>query len=81
MVDIAQLVRVPGCGPGGRRFEPDYPPQTQAAAELAAVFKLNIGVSSSGKTQHIDCCISRFESCNPSQNKRTYLIDKSFYFT
>ena len=26
MVDIAQLVRVPGCGPGGRRFEPDYPP-------------------------------------------------------
>ena len=26
LVDIAQLVRVPGCGPGGRRFESDYPP-------------------------------------------------------
>ena len=26
MVDIAQLVRVPGCGPGGHGFEPDYPP-------------------------------------------------------
>ncbi len=25
-VGIAQLARVPGCGPGGRRFEPDYPP-------------------------------------------------------
>ena len=29
--------------------------------------KLNIGVSSSGKTQHFDCCIRRFESCHPSQ--------------
>ena len=26
MVGIAQLVRAPGCGPGGRRFESDYPP-------------------------------------------------------
>lgn len=26
MVDIAQLVRVSGCGPEGRRFEPGYPP-------------------------------------------------------
>ena len=27
MVGIAQLVRAPDCGPGGRRFEADYPPQ------------------------------------------------------
>ena len=27
MVGIAQLVRVPGCGPGGRGFEPHYSPQ------------------------------------------------------
>ena len=33
------------------------------------LFKLNIGVSSSGKTQHFDCCIRRFESCHPSQKK------------
>ena len=26
MVGIAQLVRAPGCGPGGRRFESVYPP-------------------------------------------------------
>ena len=26
MVGIAQLVRAPDCGPGGRRFEADYPP-------------------------------------------------------
>ena len=26
MVGIAQLVRVPGCGPGGRGFEPHYSP-------------------------------------------------------
>ena len=28
MVGIAQLVRVPGCGPGSRRFESGYPPQS-----------------------------------------------------
>ena len=26
MVDVAQLVRAPGCGPGGRRFESGLPP-------------------------------------------------------
>ena len=63
MVDVAQLVRVPGCGPGGRRFDPDHPPHF--------LFKILycIGVSSSGKTQHFDCCIRRFESCHPSQKK------------
>ena len=40
MVDIAQLVRVPGCGPGGRGFESHYSPhffqRSQAAAATAA---------------------------------------------
>jgi hypothetical protein len=27
MVDVAQLVRAPLCGSGGRRFETGYPPQ------------------------------------------------------
>ena len=27
MVVVAQLVRAPGCGPGGRRFEPGLPPK------------------------------------------------------
>ena len=35
-----------------------------------------IGVSSSGKTQHFDCCIRRFESCHPSHTI-TYLINRS----
>jgi hypothetical protein len=26
MVDVAQLVRAPDCGSGGRRFESGYPP-------------------------------------------------------
>ena len=30
MVDIAQLVSASGCGPEGRRFESDYPPQKKA---------------------------------------------------
>ena len=28
MVVVAQLVRAPGCGPGGRRFESGLPPQS-----------------------------------------------------
>ena len=27
MVDVAQQVRAPGCGPGGRGFESHLPPQ------------------------------------------------------
>ena len=44
----------------------------EAQRRLGGVFliKLHIGVSSSGKTQHFDCCIRRFESCHPSQRKR-----------
>ena len=34
MVDIAQLVRAPVCGTGGRGFESHFPPH----------FKLNIGL-------------------------------------
>ena len=39
----------------------------EAQRRLGGVFliKLHIGVSSSGKTQHFDCCIRRFESCHP----------------
>ena len=29
MVGLAQLARAPGCGPGGRRFEPDISPQNR----------------------------------------------------
>jgi hypothetical protein len=31
MANIAQLVRAPGCGSGGRGFEPHYSPQLQNA--------------------------------------------------
>ena len=82
MVDIAQLVRVPGCGPGGRRFEPDYPPHIFAAnlcGQRRFFCKIQyIGVSSSGKTQHFDCCIRRFESCHPSQKSTGF--DLSIFY-
>ena len=69
MVDVAQLVRVPGCGPGGRRFDPDHPPHIQREETKKLVLFLYKGMSSSGKTQHFDCCIRRFESCHPCQTK------------
>ena len=35
---------------------------------------MNIGVSSSGKTQHFDCCIREFESRRPSQKATTIFV-------
>ncbi len=71
------MVRAPDCGSGGRRFDSDYPPHLKLtpSPEIWGFFtqkpqKQNIGVSSSGKTQHFDCCIRRFESCHPSQHPR-----------
>ena len=40
--------------------------------------QFNIGVSSSGKTQHFDCCIRRFESCHPSQKSTGF--DLSIFY-
>ena len=35
MVGLAQLVRASGCGPEGRRFEPDISPQRFLSAVIA----------------------------------------------
>ena len=40
MVAVAQLVRVPGCGPGGRRFEPGQPPQKIQVIRLGFFYPL-----------------------------------------
>ena len=41
----------------------------------------NIGASSSGKTQHFDCCIRRFESCHPSQKQQMHFCICCFLFS
>ena len=37
-------------------------------------------MSSSGKTQHFDCCIRRFESCHPSQKQQMHFCICCFLF-
>ena len=54
-------------------IHPTFSPPTFAVSGDFFV-KFNIGVSSSGKTQHFDCCIRRFESCHPSQEKQIRTI-------
>ena len=54
MVGIAQLVRAPDCGSGGRGFKSHYPPQ-------------NYGLSPSGKAPDFDSGIRWFKSSQPSQ--------------
>ena len=38
MVVVAQLVRAPDCGSGGRRFETDLPPKAKAQHLLLGFF-------------------------------------------
>ncbi len=38
MVVVAQLVRAPDCGSGGRRFEPGLPPVLKAPLETKELF-------------------------------------------
>ncbi len=40
MVVVAQLVRAPDCGSGGRRFEPDLPPSLKPEVIQAFSFSL-----------------------------------------
>ena len=38
MVVVAQLVRAPDCGSGGRRFETDLPPRKTSLSEMKGFF-------------------------------------------
>ena len=61
MVGIAQLVRAPGCGPGGHRFESDYPPHLffkTASFKLAFILITPFGVQPSGKATDFDSVIA-----------------------
>ena len=75
MVGIAQLVSASDCGSEGRGFESLYPPDKHGVSELFRdsfcltknsacyiLIKSDLGPSPSGKAQHFDCCMRRFES-------------------
>ena len=50
MVDIAQLVRVSGCGPEGRRFESGYPPHLKNKPNVLRIgFSHRIIISNSNR--------------------------------
>ena len=40
MVVVAQLVRAPDCGSGGRRFETDLPPESKDPHSNVGIFSL-----------------------------------------
>ena len=78
MVGIAQLVRAPDCGSGGREFESHYPPQKicDSLAQSVEHLTFNQGVRSSNlrwvtniKRRHNQ--VAKVEDCNsfiPSSN-------------
>ena len=76
MVVVAQLVRVPGCGPGGRGFDSHQPPHlktsTQSIFALRILISEYIGASSSGKTTDFDSVIRWFKSSRPSHVKNLF---------
>ena len=54
MAGVAQLVRAPDCGPGGREFDSRRPPH------------LSLGCRQVVKAPDFDSGIRRFKSCHPS---------------
>ena len=62
MVGIAQLVRAPGCGPGGRGFESHYSPHIDNNIQYI------LGVSPSGKATDFDSVMRWFKSSHPCQS-------------
>ncbi len=65
-VGVAQLVRAPDCGSGGRRFDSVHPPHCAGRF----VRRFSYGMSPSGKAQDFDSCSRGFESRHPSQKGR-----------
>ena len=63
MVDVAQLVRAPVCGTGGREFESHLPPHYFPPEN-------NIGLQPSGKAPDFDSGMRQFESSQSSQDTR-----------
>ena len=55
MAGVAQLVRAPDCGPGGREFDSRRPPH------------LFLGCRQVVKAPDFDSGIRKFKSCHPSQ--------------
>ena len=76
MVGIAQLVRAPDCGSGGREFESHYPPHTyDSLAQSVEHLTFNQGVRSSNlrwvTTIWRHDQVAKVEDCNsfiPSSN-------------
>ena len=51
MVDIAQLVSVPGCGPGGRGFESHYSPHNERYSAKSSYSSILTKISSDSNGQ------------------------------
>ena len=69
MVDVAQLVRAPGCGPGGRGFESHLSPHLYT-----------LGCSQAVRHQTLTLASRRFESSQPSHVVASYYGLRLFLF-
>ena len=73
MAGVAQLVRAPDCGPGGREFDSRRPPH---------LFFKTLGCRQVVKAPDFDSGIRRFKSCHPSQMANVAvlpLVDKNVW--
>ena len=70
MVDVAQLVRVPGCGPGGRRFDSDHPPH----------FYLNLILGCRQAVRH-STLTAAFVGSNPATPARKKQVARLAFFS
>ena len=71
MVVVAQLVKAPDCGSGGRRFETDLPPlNNKGLQKCSPFFSKNLPLKFIQILQNAKKCFlkrSKFEYSNPIQ--------------
>ena len=72
MVGVAQLVRAPGCGPGGRGFKSLHSPQTKKLIDWMSQYKAP--VAQLDRASDFESAGRRFESCGRAIKNTIYCI-------
>ena len=79
MVDIAQLVRVPGCGPGGRGFESHYSPHFSSQSKIPSGGRFTLGCSQAVRHGTLTPAFVGSNPATPAKNfQKRFLFLKFF---